>query len=135
MRTRFFSLFSLVAVLSLLLSPAAYAQQPTNPTRQFDRSDLQKPQFSAEQMAAAQQMPQADQQAMIRGMVEGLDAKLRANPADADGWVRLIRARMVLGETDKAAAAYRDARKAFLGDARQLTALQQAARDLNVPGA
>lgn len=88
-----------------------------------------------EQMAAAQAMPQADQQAMIRGMVEGLDAKLRANPADADGWVRLMRARMVLGEADKASAAYRDARKAFTNDARQLAALQQAARALGVPGA
>ncbi|HEX5776356.1 MAG TPA: hypothetical protein VFX95_06715, partial [Caulobacteraceae bacterium] len=88
-----------------------------------------------EQMAAAQAMPQADQQAMIRGMVEGLDAKLRADPTDADGWVRLMRARMVLGETDKAAAAYRDARQAFASDPRQLAALQQAARELGVPGA
>jgi len=85
-----------------------------------------------DQVAAAQTMPQADQQAMIRGMVEGLDAKLRANPADADGWVRLMRARMVLGETDKASAAYRDARKAFANDPRQLVALQQAARELGV---
>ena len=88
-----------------------------------------------EQMAAAQQMPQADQQAMIRGMVDGLDARLRQNPADADGWVRLMRARMVLGETDKAAAAYRDARKAFAGDARALASLEQAARELGVPAA
>lgn len=88
-----------------------------------------------EQMAAAQAMPQADQQAMIRGMVEGLDARLRADPSDADGWARLMRARMVLGETDKAAAAYRDARKAFAGESRQLATLQQAARELGVPGA
>ena len=88
-----------------------------------------------EQMAAAQQMPQADQQAMIRGMVEGLDAKLRANPADADGWVRLMRARIVLGETDKAAAAYRDARKAFADDPAQLSALAKSARELGVTGA
>lgn len=88
-----------------------------------------------EQMAAAQQMPQADQQAMIRGMVEGLDARLRDNPADADGWIRLMRARMVLGETDKAAQAYRDARKAFADDRTQLTVLKSAALELSVPGA
>lgn len=76
-----------------------------------------------------------DRQAMIRGMVEGLDARLRADPADAEGWVRLMRSRMVLGEGDKAAAAYRDARGAFAGDAERLATLQKAARELGVPGA
>ncbi|HEX6865778.1 MAG TPA: tetratricopeptide repeat protein, partial [Caulobacteraceae bacterium] len=88
-----------------------------------------------DQMAAAQQMPAGDRQAMIRGMVEGLDARLRDDPNDADGWVRLMRARMVLGETGKAAQAYADARKAFAGDAQQLAAFKQAARELGVPGA
>ncbi|HET6970066.1 MAG TPA: c-type cytochrome biogenesis protein CcmI, partial [Phenylobacterium sp.] len=39
------------------------------------------------------------QMAMIRGMVAGLAAKLDANPDDPDGWVRLVRAYAVLGET------------------------------------
>ena len=70
----------------------------------------------------------------IRAMVEGLDARLRQNPKDLEGWLRLMRSRMVLDEPDKAAAAYRDARKAFAGEPRQLAAVEEAARKLGVPG-
>lgn len=45
-------------------------------------------------------------QAMVRGMVDRLAARLEADPNDADGWQRLGRAWSVLGERDKAAAAY-----------------------------
>ena len=38
-------------------------------------------------------------------MVEGLDSKLRENPNDRDGWLRLANARRVLGENDKAKTA------------------------------
>lgn len=43
-----------------------------------------------------------DRTAMVRGMVEGLAAKLEANPADIDGWMRLARSYQVLGDKDKA---------------------------------
>ncbi|MCW5772441.1 MAG: tetratricopeptide repeat protein [Rhodospirillaceae bacterium] len=46
---------------------------------------------------------------MIRGMVANLEAKLKENPKDLDGWKRLGRAWMVLGEFGKAADAYRHA--------------------------
>jgi cytochrome c-type biogenesis protein CcmH len=46
---------------------------------------------------------------MIRGMVEGLAAKLKADPNDFDGWLRLARAYAVLQERDKAADAYEQA--------------------------
>ena len=35
---------------------------------------------------------------MIHQMVDRLAGDLKANPHDADGWMRLMRARMVLGE-------------------------------------
>jgi cytochrome c-type biogenesis protein CcmH len=70
---------------------------------------------------------------MIHGMVDRLAAELKANPRDADGWIRLMRARMVLGEKDQAQAAYRDARKAFADAPPQLAALRQAARSLSIP--
>ena len=41
----------------------------------------------------------------INAMVSGLAARLKANPNDPQGWLRLIRAYSVLGETDKAKAA------------------------------
>jgi cytochrome c-type biogenesis protein CcmH len=52
----------------------------------------------AQQMAAASALPAGEQQAMIDGMVARLDARLAANPRDVEGWSRLMRARMVLGQ-------------------------------------
>ena len=46
-----------------------------------------------------------------------------------------MRARMVLGENDQAAAAYQDARQAFAGTPAAQAALQEAAKSLGVPGA
>ncbi len=60
---------------------------------------------SAQDIAAAQSMSPEERQAMIRGMVERLAARLAQNPGDKEGWARLARAYEVLGETDKAQAA------------------------------
>ena len=88
---------------------------------------------TAAQVAAAGQMPQGAQQAMIKGMVDKLAAELKANPRDADGWIRLMRARMVLGEKAQAQAAYRDARQAFADAPAQQSALRDAAQALAIP--
>jgi cytochrome c-type biogenesis protein CcmH len=77
---------------------------------------------STQDVAAASQMPEAERQAMIEGMVSRLDEKMKANPDDLDGWVRLIRARRVLGQEDQAKEALARAKAAFSGNA---TALQQ----------
>ncbi|NEX00195.1 c-type cytochrome biogenesis protein CcmI, partial [Rhodopseudomonas sp. BR0G17] len=63
--------------------------------------------------AAAQTMSEADRAAMIQGMVAKLAAKLKQNGDDVDGWLRLVRAYMVLGETDKAKSAQSEARQAM----------------------
>jgi cytochrome c-type biogenesis protein CcmH len=64
---------------------------------------------TAEQMAAAEEMSPEEQTAMIEGMVDGLAARLREEPNDAEGWLRLIRSYVVLGRTSEAAEAGRDA--------------------------
>lgn len=64
---------------------------------------------SREQMDAAQQMSDEDRNAMVRGMVDRLAERLQDNPNDADGWLRLARAREVLGEVDAAREALRRA--------------------------
>ena len=87
---------------------------------------------SAADMRAAAQMPKGQQDAMIQGMVDGLDAKLKANPRNAPGWIMLMRSRMSLGETAKAAAAHAGARAAFAGDAATLAQIDKAARELGV---
>jgi cytochrome c-type biogenesis protein CcmH len=64
-----------------------------------------------EPAAMAADMSEAEREAMIRSMVDGLAAKLEENPDDVDGWLRLGRSQLVLGEPDKAIEAYRRARE------------------------
>jgi cytochrome c-type biogenesis protein CcmH len=70
---------------------------------------------SSQDVAAAQAMSPEERQAMIRGMVDRLAARLEQNPDDKEGWARLAHAYEVLGETDKAQAAR--ARAAAVGAA------------------
>jgi cytochrome c-type biogenesis protein CcmH len=90
---------------------------------------------TADQVAAAGQMSDQGRQAMIQGMVEKQAAGLKANPHDREGWERLMRARMVLGQAGLAAQAYRDATRAFAGSPADQAALRQAAAGLSIPGA
>jgi cytochrome c-type biogenesis protein CcmH len=90
------------------------------------------PQISEDQAASIKNLAPADQQAMIRGMVDGLDAKLVANGDDLEGWLRLIRARTVLGESDKAAAALAKARELFVSKPDALTAINDLAKELKL---
>jgi cytochrome c-type biogenesis protein CcmH len=57
---------------------------------------------SAADVEAAQQMSAEERQQFIRTMVARLADRLAEDPADPDGWLRLARARLVLGEPDKA---------------------------------
>jgi cytochrome c-type biogenesis protein CcmH len=54
-------------------------------------------------------------QPQIQAMVDGLAARLQANPDDPAGWVRLVRAYTVLGETDRRDAALAAARRRYAG--------------------
>ena len=73
------------------------------------------PAFSPEQLTA------------IKGMVANLAAKLKANPDNPDGWVRLVRAYAVLGETAERDAALKAARARYAGRADVMDQLTQAA--------
>ena len=68
----------------------------------------------------------------INAMVSGLAARLKANPNDPAGWLRLIRAYSVLGETDKAKAALATARKSVGADASVKSALDSEAAELKL---
>lgn len=61
---------------------------------------------TAEQMQAAQDLPAEDREDMIRGMVQGLAARLEQQPDDLEGWRMLARSWDVLGEPAKSADAY-----------------------------
>ncbi len=80
--------------------------------------------------------PAAPMTGMIQGMVDTLAAQLKANPDDPDGWVRLVRAYTVLGETDKRDAALAEARRRYAGQPKVAAELDAAlhAPPLNGPG-
>ncbi len=71
---------------------------------------------SASDVAAASGMSEQDRGDMIRGMVARLADRLKEDGNDLEGWQRLLRAYMVLGDRDKATAAAGDAKKALAGN-------------------
>jgi cytochrome c-type biogenesis protein CcmH len=90
------------------------------------------PEISDEQMQAGQDMAPEERMAMIRGMVDGLDAKLKANPQDVEGWLRVIRARTVLNENEKAVSALATARLTFAGKPDETKLIDALAQELNL---
>ena len=89
---------------------------------------------SEETMAAAQNMKAADRDAMIRGMVDRLATRLKQNGDDVDGWLRLVRAYLVMGEREKAKSALTDARQAVANDAERLRQLNDGLKNLGIDG-
>jgi len=86
-----------------------------------------------EQMRAANAIPPSQQDQMVRAMVDGLAARLRQNPHDADGWIRLMRSRMVLHDENAARQALQSGLAAFAGDAATQARLREAAGQLGIP--
>jgi cytochrome c-type biogenesis protein CcmH len=80
-------------------------------------------------MRAATQLPAGQQEAMIAGMVEGLAAKLKANPKNVEGWIMLMRSYTTLGRGSDAGVAYRAAIAANPGAKAEL---EDAAKTLGV---
>ena len=89
---------------------------------------------SADQVAGAAAMAPEARQQMIRGMVDGLAKKLAANPRDEAGWLRLMRARSVLGDAAAAAQARNDALAAFAGDTVAQGRIRAAATEIGITG-
>jgi cytochrome c-type biogenesis protein CcmH len=85
-------------------------------------------------MAAAKDMSESDRSVMIRGMVERLATRLKQNGDDVEGWLRLVRAYMVMGDRDKAKSALSDARQAVANDAERLRQLNEGLKNLGLDG-
>jgi cytochrome c-type biogenesis protein CcmH len=88
----------------------------------------------AADVAAAATMSEQDRSAMIRGMVAQLADRLKQNGNDVEGWQRLLRAYMVLGERDKAHAAAADARRALAGEPDKLRRIEDMIKSLGLEG-
>jgi len=88
---------------------------------------------TGEQLAAASSIPPSQQDRMVAAMVERLANRLKANPRDADGWINLMRSRVVLNQPGPAKEALRSGLAAFQGDAATQGRLKSAAAELGIP--
>lgn len=125
---------ALLAYKTLLAESA-----PDAPWRQMVAQEITRleasgtaPQISTEQMANAEGMTDSDRNEMIRGMVDGLEEKLNDNANDLEGWLRIIRARTVLNEPDKAKAAFEIATTTFKQDEKAMAMLNSLAEELKL---
>ena len=110
---------------------AAVIPAPTNGGAAVATAGIPGP--SPEQLRSGGQLPKGQQDAMINGMVNGLEAKLKANPANETGWIMLMRSRIQLGEAGKASEALKGARAAFANDSQAKNRIDAAARALGIP--
>ena len=87
---------------------------------------------SPEDVRNAEGMAPKDRTAMIRGMVDGLANRLEQQPRDAEGWIKLIRSRVVLGDTELANKSLEQALTIFREDGPERTRIVDAARQLGL---
>ncbi|MBR1275966.1 c-type cytochrome biogenesis protein CcmI [Bradyrhizobium sp. AUGA SZCCT0283] len=87
---------------------------------------------SAQDVRNAETMAPQDRSAMIRNMVDGLAARLEQSPRDAEGWIKLIRSRVVLGETEQAKASLQRALAVFAEESGERTRIADAAKQLGI---
>lgn len=83
---------------------------------------------SAEDVENAAEMSQAEQQEMIRGMVEQLNERLATEGGTPTEWARLISVLGVLGETERAQAIWDEAQTVFAGKEAALEEILAGAR-------
>jgi len=89
---------------------------------------------SAEEEAAASQMNEEQRGEMIRGMVARLAERLKNDGSDPDGWLRLVRAYMVLGERERARTAVSEARRTLANEPEKLRRLEDGVKGLGIEG-
>lgn len=87
---------------------------------------------SADDIANAQAMSEADRGEMIRGMVASLDARLKEDPNNFEGWMRLVRSYAMLKDQARAEAALKDGLKAFPADGAEGQQLIAMAKELGL---
>jgi cytochrome c-type biogenesis protein CcmH len=104
------------ATLEAHIAKAAERLGKPAPAGTSDAGSAAAPGPSAADIEAAQSMTPEQQQTFINDMVGRLAEKLKANPNDLDGWVRLARAYQVLQRSDDARDAW--AKAAALAPAR-----------------
>jgi cytochrome c-type biogenesis protein CcmH len=83
-------------------------------------------------ISKSEAMPPRERDAAIRSMVDGLANHLESSPRDVEGWTRLMRSRVVLGEREVAATAFRKALEVFKDDSAASSKITAAAVELGL---
>jgi cytochrome c-type biogenesis protein CcmH len=99
-----------------------------------DSADSSGPPAPSTSASSPATLPPGDQGEMIRGMVERLSARLHQDGSDVEGWIRLVRSYMVLGDTEKMQAALANARSALKSDPDKLRRFEDGAKGLGISG-
>lgn len=89
---------------------------------------------SADEVAAAADMNEDARRDMIRGMVARLAERLHNNGADVEGWLRLVRSYIVLGDRDKAKNAAAEAKRALAGHPDEIRQIDELVKGLGLEG-
>ena len=88
--------------------------------------------LSVEETTGSEAMPPHEREAAVRSTVDGLAHRLESSPRDVEGWTLLMRSRVVLGEREVAAAAFRKALEVFKDDSAALAKITAAATSLEL---
>jgi cytochrome c-type biogenesis protein CcmH len=89
-------------------------------------------QRTSEDFRRIEALPPDQQQGLVRGMVEGLANRLQESPQDEEGWIKLMRSRVVLGEESIAGETLKRALAVFANDAAAQSRLQASAKALGI---
>ena len=81
---------------------------------------------TAAEIEAAEDMEAEDREAMIRGMVEGLAARLAQEGGGPEEWAQLVQSLAVLGEEQRARNVYAEAKEAFGEDPAAMAVIRDA---------
>lgn len=123
------------ALLADASSDAAWADFVRQSLMRVDpAAAVPQPGPSAEDVAAASEMSPEQRQTMVRGMVSRLAERLKQDGGDVEGWLRLLRAYMVLGDREQARAAAGDARRALASDPDKLKRVDDLIKGLGLEG-
>lgn len=98
-----------IEVADRIAAAQKQAPAPAAPVSSLPKAAQAIPGPTQQDLARASAMRPSDQQAMVQGMIERLESRLKDDPSNVDGWVMLMRSRTTLGEPDKAAKALADA--------------------------
>lgn len=86
----------------------------------------------AEPITKSEAVPLPERDPAIRAMVDGLANRLESSPRDVEGWTRLMRSRVVLGQREVAATAFRKALEIFKDDQTASGKITAAAMELGL---